>query len=163
MTALHHMTRLRTLTIDVEEGDPRAPWANTTADGRPLAVLPTPAPPPLRHLVIDSGNIDVQVSCPPLVPGAVVQLRSGLELILTDAPAHLVGCRLEVYSSAVKLANQGQDDDGTPQTGSADLMDHLFRWFRSCGADCILLLPACEPEAYVRLHGFFAYLAARLR
>lgn len=137
MTALHHLTRLRTLAIEVDDSklDPLR-----DEGPHPLAVLPTPVPPPLRRLLISSDVQNVRVSCPTLQPGAVVQLKSSLRLSLTDAAAHLVGCRLEIFAQALTIAYQGQDSNGTPHRGSASVMDHLFRWFRNCGADCIVLL-----------------------
>ncbi len=141
MTALHHLTRLRTLTIEFEE----APFPDDSQSNLPVdlhAVVPPQAPPLLRHLLIDAGDCSVQISCPALAAGAVVQLRSDRELILTDAATHLVGCRLEIYTWSVQIAHQGRHNDVT-----GDLMDHLFRWFRECGADCIVLLPARNPES----------------
>ena len=141
MTALHHLTRLRTLAIEVDESkiDPE----RDEGPG-PLAVLPTPAPSPLRRLLIDSNVQNVRVSCPNLRSGAVVQLKGSVRLTLTSAAARLVGCRLEISAQALTIAFQGQDNNGAPHRGSASVMDHLFRWFRNCGADCIALLHDCS-------------------
>ena len=152
MTALEHLTRLRTLTIQCEEAVRDDSQSAMRLDAYPsLAVLPTPAPPPLRHLIIDAGDCKVHVPCPKLMPGATVRLVTSSRLYLADAPAHLVGCRLEVHTPAVQIAIQGKHSGGSPHGGSADLMHHLFCWFKECGADCVVLLPHREPESDKRL------------
>lgn len=137
MTAISHLTRLRTLSLEAARSVPNFKFR----------VLPTPLLSPLRQLSVStSASKELWFSCPALAPGAVVQLSTAEgQLALTAAPAGcLVGCRLEVSAGSVMIAYEGQYSDWMPHVGEPDLMDHLFRWIKNSGTECFVLQPDCD-------------------
>ena len=136
MTALSHLRRLRTLTVDVDPAVPNFKFN----------VLPTPQPPPLRNFTVSArASRDLWVSCPALAPGAVVHFSTvNGQVGLAEAPGHLAGCRLELSAASVMIAYEGQMDNPLPHVGLPDLMEHLFRWIKTAGAKCAVLQPHCD-------------------
>ena len=143
MAAIGHLTSLRTLVVKVDCSIPSFKFTVLPLLRRP--------PPPLRRLSVSilarDISRDLWVWCPALAPGATVQLGTADGLLaLTHAPGSLAGCRLELTAAAVMIAYEGRTVEWMPQNGEVDLIEHLLRWVKDSGAECVMLRPCSKTE-----------------